>query len=184
MKIPPALRKLFEGLEITYKYKDKEITDKVQFHNGSQHELNKWIALMNTGSHEKYPLIWYVSNGEKEFNNEVTSHVRLILFQITRQEWLNNDREKETYNTVLYPLLEKIKGILQTNPYTFVIGKSLKDKYLVDSEPNYGLNSQTKNDFTSTSIQGSKQVAIDIVDALVVDFELRINTECIINLNN
>ena len=56
MIIGEALRKVFEGMTVTYTYEGYPITDTVQFHHGSQKELNKWIALMNSGNYNKFPL--------------------------------------------------------------------------------------------------------------------------------
>lgn len=181
MIIGEALRKVFEGMTVTYTYEGSPITDTVQFHHGSQKELNKWIALMNSGNYNKFPLIWYVRDTYTEFEGVRDVPARLILFQITKPEWLNDERTAETYIKVLDPLLLKVKDRLEQNPFISVYSNDIRKKYDVLDEPNYGVNSQNKNDFNSTSSQGTQQITIDPVDAKVIDFFMRIKTDCILN---
>ena len=187
MIIGEALRELFKDLTVSYEYENQNVTEDVQFHHGSQIELNRWINFQNENGYDKYPLIWYVRDKYTESNGVKEVYARLILFMKTEPFWLNDTRTYETYTKVLDPLFEQVKDVLLSNPNVTVLG-NLNKKFDILDEPNYGvgLDISKKNsgsDFNSTTRKGEQGIAIEPLDAKIVDFHIRINTNCIIKNN-
>lgn len=181
MIIAEALREVFKGLQVTYVYDDQTITSNVEFHYGSQIELNNWVATMNQQGLNKYPLIWYVRDKYTEHNDYKDVFARLILFTSTEPFWLNYVRTTETYTKVLDPLANMVKERLDSHLHVSVYAKDITRRYDILDEPNYGVGLGDKQDFNTTQKKGEKGITIDPVDAKIMDFHMRINTKCIIN---
>lgn len=82
MIIGEALKEVFTNLTIDIEDK----TYDVQFHYGDQKELQQWILMRNSLKLQKYPLIWYVTNGyEQVTNDKFKIESQLILFQTTKR---------------------------------------------------------------------------------------------------
>lgn len=184
MIIGEALRIIFEGLSVSYEYENQNVTKEVRFHHGSQIELNKWFAHQQNNNFEALPLIWYVRDKYTENNDRKRTYARLILFTSTEPDWFNDERAYETYAKVLEPMYEEIKKRLSANQFVNVLG-SLHKKYDILDEPDYGVGLDTSSrlsssDFNTTTKKGQKAITIARVDAKIIDFDLEINTNCII----
>ena len=177
-----AFGKVLSGLDVTYPYNGNNITQNVQFHYGSQKELNAFISAKQQNNEEPVPLIWYVRDTYTEHNGWSDVRARFILFMSTEPFWFNDTRTDETYTKVLEPLFIKFKERLLSNPYIQVLGDTNK-KFDALDEPNFGVSTSDNSDFTNTSPKEEKGITIIPVDAKVVDCHVKINTECIINNN-
>lgn len=169
MIISQALKYVFEDIKIPFENKDLS----VNYHYGDQKELLLWTK--DKGNDRKYPLIWYVLNKFTEFNDVYEVEARIVLMAHTKYEKLNNWRSVNTYQTILKPLTDEVKNTLLRNPYISVISKNTKDKFIIKDEPLFGDNSG-RTEKTSNK----ESVSIDIVDARIITFKMRINANCII----
>ena len=176
IKVAKALEVVFQGMTIPFTENEVTRDLSVQFHYGDNSELIMWIK--ERGTLQKYPLIWYVLDKCTELNGVVDVNCRLVIMAHTKYNEMNNWRSVNTYPNIIYPVNEKIKEYLALNPYVNVYSKTIKDKFIEKDEPKYGVkdnnNEQTKSD---------KSVPIDIVDAQILTFKMRIKADCIINKN-
>lgn len=175
MEVGEALKRLFDGKEMTYK--EGKLTKKVNIkcHYGDQYELNKWVGIQNASNRQKYPLVYYVLGSNKtELNGKVRTKARIILLLSNKYESLNDQRNLDSYKKILNPLFEIIKEEFKLNPYIHVWG-SLPKKYDVSDEPLFGIST---NDFAKLK-EEPKSATIDVVDAKVIDLDLEININCI-----
>jgi hypothetical protein len=180
MIIGEALKRLINGTEIVLSIDGNTITKNINFHYGDHKELTKWIADKKTN---KYPLVWWVINpyfDEPDGYKNVTS--RLIIFQSTEVEWFNSKRSVKSYDEVIEPVWQKVKSILQQNPFISVLG-DLPTKYKVKDEPSYGVNTDGvrlgQSDFTTKNKKGTQSITLDVVDGRIIELNLRIKTNCI-----
>ncbi len=179
MIIGEALKEVFTNLTIDIEDK----TYDVQFHYGDQKELQQWILMRNSLKLQKYPLIWYVTNGyEQVTNDKFKIESQLILFQTTKREYLNTQRSNLTYLNSLNPLYELVNRVLSRNPYISIMnnGKHLKCK----DEPNYGVEASDQNDFTNKTSKGEKSIVLDVVDAKVLRLNMVIKPYCLTSGQN
>lgn len=179
MIIGEALKEVFTNLTIDIEDK----TYDVQFHYGDQKELQQWILMRNSLKLQKYPLIWYVTNGyEQVTNDKFKVESQLILFQTTKREYLNTQRSNLTYLNSLNPLYELVNRVLSRNPYISIMnnGKPLKCK----DEPNYGVEASNQNDFTNKTAKGEKSIVLDVVDAKVLRLNMVIKPYCLTSGQN
>jgi hypothetical protein len=130
---------------------------------------------------QKYPLIWYVTNGyEQVTKDKFKVESQLILFQITKREYLNTQRSKLTYLNSLNPLYDLVNKTLSRSPYVSLMnnGKPIKCK----DEPNYGVETNdpllTSNDFAKKTAKGEKSIILDVVDAKVLRLNMVIKPYC------
>jgi hypothetical protein len=175
MIIGEALKSVFSGLTIEIANK----TYDVQFHYGDQKELQQWILMRNSLKLQKYPLIWYVTNGyEQVTNDKFKVESQLILFQSTKREYLNTQRSNLTYLNSLNPLYLLVNKVLSRNPYLSIMnnGKPLKCK----DEPNYGVQVNEQSDFQTKAAKGEKSITLDVVDAKILRLEMVIKPYCLI----
>lgn len=178
MIVASALKKVFEGL--TY----GEINTPIKFGYGDQKELNLWIADQNKKMNSsKYPLIWYVLNEYTEFQGWITTDVRLVLMHGTQTDKFNEWRNTESYVKVLNPVWAVVENTIKMNRYIDIKGER-ETKFKQLDIPNYGVEtdapSNQANDFTTKSQRGKKSITIDVVDAKIINFRMRINVNCII----
>lgn len=174
MIVANQLKKLFEGLTLTYnEYKDEvtkgnEVTKDVLFSWGDQKELNKWVA--GRSNSNKYPLIWYVMTPYTRglFEKSVEVNAKIILFTSTQEKFYNETRGLINYNEILNPLFLKIEGLLLENPNSFEF--SSKDIVITDF-PKYGVGD---DDFTNIGQKGTKSITKDFLDAKVIDLRIRV----------
>lgn len=177
MIIGEALKSIFSGLTMTI---ENRVHD-VQFHYGDQKELQQWILMRNRSKLQKYPLIWYVTNSYDQITNDKFKvESQLILFQLTKREYLNTQRSKLTYLNSLNPLYDLVNKTLSRSPYVSLMnnGKPIKCK----DEPNYGVETNdpllTSNDFAKKTAKGEKSIVLDVVDAKVLRLNMIIKPFC------
>ena len=182
MIIGEALKSIFSGLTIQI---ENRIFD-VQFHYGDQKELQQWILMRNRSKLQKYPLIWYVTNNyEQVTNDKFKVESQLILFQLTKREYLNTQRSKLTYLNSLNPLYDLVNKTLSRSPFVSLMnnGKPIKCK----DEPNYGVETNdpllTSNDFAKKTAKGEKSIILDVVDAKVLRLNMIIKPYCAVSTN-
>lgn len=162
MIIASALGRLFTGLEIVY----NEVNVGINYGYGDQKELLAWITSQDKASVRKYPLVWYVLNDYTEFDGWYKSDVRLVIMQNTDSTWFNPKRKDESYSKILDPTWDVLKNALTISSYVEVFG-SLEDRFKLKSEPKYAFSEIDKSEVS------------DVVDALVVEFKIRIKPSCI-----
>lgn len=178
MIIGEALKQIFSGLTITI---ENRVHD-VQFHYGDQKELQQWVLMRNRSKLQKYPLIWYVTNNyDQVTNDKFKVESQLILFQLTKREYLNTTRSQTTYLNSLNPLYELVNKTLKRSPFVSLLnnGKSIPCK----DEPNYGVETNdpllTSNDFAKKTTKGDKNIILDVVDAKVLRLKMIIKPYCV-----
>lgn len=182
MIIGEALKNIFFGLTLQI---ENRVHD-VQFHYGDQKELQQWILMRNRSKLQKYPLIWYVTNNYEQITKDKFKvESQLILFQLTKREYLNTQRSKLTYLNSLNPLYDLVNKTLSRSPYVSLMnnGKPIKCK----DEPNYGVEINeplsTSNDFAKKTAKGEKSITLDVVDAKVLRLNMVIKPYCAIGGN-
>ena len=180
MIIGEALKRLINGTEIELSVCGNNVLKKINFHYGDHKELTKWIADKKSN---KYPLVWWVINPyfeEPDGFKNVTS--RLLIFQSTEVEWFNSKRVVKSYDEVIEPVWQKVKGILAKSQYVQVLG-DIPTKYKIKDEPSYGVNTDGirlgQSDFTNKSKNGTQSITLDVVDGRIIELNLRIKTKCI-----
>lgn len=170
MRVGESLKVVFGGLTLN--------SNTVQFHYGDQKELNAWILSQQKQNAKKYPLIWYVTGIEdKRPNGYIATEGQLILFNLTKTEYLNSYRANSTYKNVIIPLYDLVNTTLSLHPFVTLIDRTPL-KY--DDKPNFGVNESTKSDFTNKTNQSEQSVATDILDARIIPLKFRIKTDCIL----
>ena len=179
MIIGMALKKIFEGKTIKVGADDVSI----QFHFGDQKEFNNWVAQKMLSRSQKYPLIWYVINEQQpQVNGCILVNSKLILFQGTNSQIMNDKRYQTTYLNYLEPLYELVNKTLYSAEHVLLFNDGLPLRNF--DEPNYGVDSsqpsKSDNDFTKATTKGTKSITIDVVDAKIVDFKAEINAKCIL----
>ena len=173
LKIGKALELILEGITIPIGESNKQLTLKT--HYGDQFELNKWVGIQNASKRTKYPLAYYALNKDyKEANGWIRSKVMLILLTQGEYTELNGKRLVESYEKILYPLAEKIESELIKSNFVTLFGK-YNTRFKRIDDP---LMSISADDFTKLSSKG-KSATTDVVDALVLEFEAEINTNCV-----
>lgn len=180
MIIGEALKRLINGAEIELSVYGNNVCKTINFHYGDHKELTKWIADKKSN---KYPLVWWVINPyfeEPDGFKNVSS--RLIIFQSTEVEWFNSKRVVKSYDEVIEPVWQKVKGILAKSQFVQVLG-NIPNKYKIKDEPSYGVNTNGirlgQSDFTTKSKKGTESITLDVVDGRIIELNLRIKTNCI-----
>jgi hypothetical protein len=116
MIIGEALKRLFAGAEYEYtNTKGDTSTRSIQFHYGDHKELVKWTKLKTQNNRPKYPLVWYVINPYLEDNtgNKIVTSKLIILHTFSnRQDNLNDVISGLTYDSVIEPVWNVVKGLL------------------------------------------------------------------------
>ena len=175
MIIGIALKEVFKGLTLNVNGVDVP----VQFHFGDQKEFNMWVASKMKSNKQKYPLIWYViNNPEPQGNGKLRVESQLILFQGTKSELFNDARYQKTYLTYLEPLYDLVFKTLSEHKFVSLLygGKPIPYK----DEPNFGVDTNSSNDFKNASSKQTKSITIDVVDAKILRLKMEITPKCII----
>ena len=160
MIIASALGRLFNGLQIVY----NEVNVGVNYGYGDQKEL---LAVLNNKKEtRKYPLVWYVLNNYTEYDGWYETDVRLVIMQNTDSTWFNPKRKEESYTRILEPTWKKIEQAILFEGNIQVFG-DLDKQFKQKAEPKYSLMEDEKSEVT------------DVVDALVIEFKMKINVNCI-----
>ena len=96
----------------------------------------------------------------------------------TKAEKLNTWRRANIYVTIIDPVWKLAKDLILQSNYIEVPAPSLKERFGIKDEPNFGINASFEQ---SEVPSGEESVTTDIVDARIIRFNLRIQAECIIN---
>lgn len=179
MIIGSALGRLFNGLTVDLNIDGSLITRPIQYHYGNQKELIKWTLNRNNGNLMKYPLVWYIVNPFQEHNDFKVCKTKLLILQSTQVDWFNTTRSVKSYDEIIEPTWEIIKKKLETSNYISVIGGNY-DKYTILDEPMFAdnLRKGTDND-NLQSDNGENNISLDIVDGRIIEFKIKIKTNCI-----
>lgn len=160
MIIASALGRLFTGLQIVY----NEANVGINYGYGDQKEL---LAVLNNKKEtRKYPLVWYVLNNYTEYDGWYETDVRLVIMQNTDSTWFNPKRKEESYTRILEPTWKTIEQAMLFEGNIQVFG-DLDKQFKQKAEPKYSLMEDEKSEVT------------DVVDALVIEFKMKINVNCI-----
>lgn len=154
-------------------------TKSVSYSWGDQQELNAWIiskdkeiAGMRTfGKNKtKYPLIFLVTpiDGKLLLRENLFEKITFIICCDTKAEWLNSTREKETM-PMLTDLANLFLEILSQDKNAQIIRKNGQLDVTFRKVYNYSTN-------------GKESETVDIWDAIKLTFDLKINTNCLKNL--
>lgn len=157
----------------------KSPTQSVSYSWGDQQELNAWIIAKDKeiagmrafGKNKtKYPLIWMVTpiDGKIQLNENLFEKVTFIICCDTKAEWLNSTREKETM-PMLTDLANLFLETLSQNKNAQIIRKNGQLDITFRKVYNYSTN-------------GKESETVDIWDAIKLTFDLKINTNCLKNL--
>ncbi|MXV39346.1 hypothetical protein GO491_11775 [Flavobacteriaceae bacterium Ap0902] len=146
----------------------------ISFSWGDQLELLQWIKTKDSEiaalraisvNANKYPLVWLTPTKIRHSETGLKSNITLIFAQITEPEWLNETRWDRTM-----PFLSEVANhVLKTIDTSKHFQISRRDGYEIEYEymPNY------------STTQGKSNEALDIWDAIVVNFELLIKLNCL-----
>lgn len=160
---------------IVIPFEDRELS--VKYHYGDQKELLLWVK--SRGNLEKYPLVWYVLNRFTVVDEWYDVEARLVIMAHTKYNELNNWRASNTYVNIISPITKEVRKILSSDENIQVYSSNPRDRFMFRDEPNYGVSAN------NTEKTGSdKSVNIDIVDARIITFRMRIKADCIINKKN
>lgn len=179
MIIGSALGRVFSGITVDLIVNSMPVTRPIQYHYGNQKELNKWILNRNNGNLMKYPLVWYIVNPFYEDGDYKVCKTKLLILQSTDIDWFNDTRSVRSYDEIIEPTWVKVKKTIANSGYIDIIGKPY-DKYLIKDEPMFADNlvRGTDND-NRTSLNGTNNISLDIVDGRIIDLEIKIKTNCI-----
>ncbi len=180
MIIGSALGRLFKGFNV---YVDNECVN-VQNNYGNQDALDKFIALCDKESVNKFPLLFYVTNPVKDLGGYKYCDTTLIIMTNTNPNWLSKDRTFNIYDKVIEPIYRKLVTLLSTSQWVSDMSMNKIDRFSYLDVPNFGLlESQGVNAAREHNNVGRKKsqasVITDYVDARIVNLKLRIKTNCI-----
>lgn len=163
-------------------------TNEVSYSWGDQQELTAWILAKDNeisgmrafgkANKSKYPLIFMVAplDGEILHSENYFRGITFIVCCDTQAEWLNSTRENKTM-PMLTNLANKLIEILSKSKYSEIIKENGTPKVTYRKIYNYPL-SNVRN-FAQVSKQNE---TIDIWDAITLKFDLKINNNCLNNL--
>lgn len=145
-----------------------------KFSFGDQKELNSFLKA-HSKSDSVYPLIWLAYPNRKSKNRngkEIRSKIKLILaVQNDSSSWLNDQRFKTMYKSILYPLYDSIEKAFNGTKIARITGNDF-DFIEHEEKPNFG-----------DKDSNSKHYTTDIWDALTMEFEVIVNNCKIDNIN-
>lgn len=159
-------------------------TKSVSYSWGDQQELSQWILTKNDEiaglrtfgkqNKSKYPLIWLVTpiEGEIQHSENLFEKITFIICCNTKAEWLNSTREKETMQ-MLTELANLFIEIISSDKNATIIRKDGSNRVKFKKVYNYSV---VKNDSSDESH------TLDIWDAITLTFDLKINNNCLKNL--
>ena len=134
------------------------------YHYGNKHELKE---VCNSENYQQnYPIVWLEmpfmgSSKDMVLKNTLECRLRLILGTSTRKEWLNPQRNIETYDKVLNPLYDSIVTTFQTSQYIIIKNNEIN----VNKFPNFWEESQ------GTRLNPAKRIVNDYWDVIVMEFD-------------
>lgn len=159
----------------------KSPTQSVSYSWGDQQELNAWIIVKDKEiagmrtfgggvNKTKYPLIFMVTpiDGKLLLRENLFEKITFIICCDTKAEWLNSTREKETM-PMLTDIANTFLEILSQNKNTQIIRRNGQLDVTFRKVYNYSTN-------------GKESEAVDIWDAIKLTFDLKINVNCLKNL--
>lgn len=132
---------------------------------GEKEELNRWIELYDSSL---YPLIWLLPSKDTHNlqSNLVEKNVSLIIATLeTRDELLNPQRYKGSFQSVLNPLTDYVLQALENSSITRLVNPSNVD---ILKKPNYS--------------DREENGTIDKWDAVRIDCEVEFNNNCLRNI--
>lgn len=174
MIVGELFQEIFKGVTLDREKGGILYKSPIQCEYGDQNELIKWSASKNLAVDKtKYPLIWVDAPSYTEHVGLLTAPVRVILMNISLYSYSNNTRFEETFTQTMYPLVEVFKSRLETYLYSNVLGDR-HTKYKQHDEPLWSITSKA---FEKPS---SGSATSDIVDAVVLDFTIELQKNCII----
>lgn len=137
----------------------------VTFGYGDQKELNLFLrAKQNEDS--VYPLIWLVYPVLESHNytdKNLESDIKLIVaVRNDKVHWLNEQRYKTTYSTILIPLLEKIIRSFKGTKIATIIQRDEKILYEIVKHPNYS-NTDKRDEHYTTDIWDAIELRISLL---------------------
>jgi hypothetical protein len=153
-----SVTKVVENLEVEFsKVKIVSGQDSLIFGYGDKKELDAIIKGKSENGMRMYPLVWYLMPNEVEYNDyEASANFTFIIAHNSDTEYLNDQRFKLIYDTILFPYLENVLNQLQ-RPSLVIASK----EYKITEYPNYS--------------DGGKNSQIDCWDALKLDIDLKIS---------
>lgn len=139
-----------------------------KYHYGNENEIKALMDLCSKNNEKIYPLIWceLPFKNTKTFTHGQDMEVSLNVFLATtsRKEWLNDKRQKETYDKVLKPLADKFSQML-VNSKTFDVNQR-------EFNPNWLPNFHRVDIGTRQSPQ--KNTVLDYWDVLTLQFTAKV----------
>lgn len=100
---------------------------------GNEYELKRQMQVKP----DSYPILWYVvpngDNNQIKNGNWMETNVNLFLATNTRKDWLNPQREVETFDAYLTPVMEKIVKMFYESKNT----SNLSDSWTINQLPGY-----------------------------------------------
>lgn len=160
------LGKLFDGMQVN--------GSTVQYTYGNKDALDKFIAKSDERRAQKYPLIFYVVNPVREYNNYKYCDTDIVIMNNSNITDLSNARTEDSFLAYIEPTYRELVSILKTNNLD---DSDRSDKFSYTDIPNYGLGGEGKKTLSST--KSTKSIITDFVDARVVKLKLKININCI-----
>lgn len=169
-------------------FSDVSPTGKISYSWGDKYELNQWMVMKDKEisgmrafgnvNESKYPLIWLVHTLEGKIIPEgnLFENIQFIIAMDTKAEWLNSTREKETM-----PILTKIANhfieILDMDKNASILKKDGTRNVSYKKIYNYQEFSPEKY----RSVENTS-ATFDPWDAITLKFDLKINNNCLKNL--
>ena len=165
-------------------------TNEVSYSWGDQLELHQWIIAKDKEisgmrafgkeNKSKYPLIWMVHpiEGKIQFDGNLFEGIQFVIACSTKAEWLNLTREHETMPT-LTKIANHFLEILDTNKNASIIKtdgvRNVKFRKI------YNYQEATPEKYRTVD---NGNHSLDIWDAIVLRFDLKINNNCLNKTNN
>lgn len=163
-------------------------TQTVSYSWGDQQELSQWIVAKDKeisgmrafgdANTAKYPLIWLVTpiDGELRHNENLFRNTRFIICSNTKAEWLNATREVKTM-PMLTDLANAFIRILGRNKNASIIRKEAVPAVKFTKVYNYPVARIRDGE---EKVKASE--SLDNWDAISLTFDLKINTNCLKDL--
>lgn len=156
-------------------------TNEVSYSWGDQQELTQWILAKDNEiggmrafgkmNKSKYPLIFMNTplDGEVLFQENLFKGISFVICCKTEAEWLNSTREVKTM-PMLTNIANRFIEVISTSKYAEIIKENGSPKVTFKKVYNYSVSGTKENE------------TIDIWDAVSLKFDLKINNNCLNNL--
>ena len=134
------------------------------YHYGNKHEFKEVCA--SEKYQTQYPVVWLempFSGSPKEMilQKSLDCRIKLILGTSTQKEWLNPQRNIETYEKVLNPLYDAIVSTFQSSQYIII----KRNEINTNKFPNFWGEEQ------GTRLNPPKRLINDYWDVITMEFE-------------